>query len=369
MPTIVYTVQAGDTVYGIARRFGVTPQSIIADNQLANPDILAVGQRLLINVEETEPTPPPAGYQSYVVQPGDTLYSVARRSGTTVAELVRINRISDPNRIFPGQLLLLPPGAVPPGETVPPGYTRYIIQPGDTVYGLSRRFRTTVNAIVTANPGLDPNRLQIGQAILIPVRITPIAIYQGNASKRQVALTFDATYGDNQTESLLSTLAAAGVRSTWFISGIWAENFPSLLRAVAAAGHEIGNHSYSHPHMTQLSAAEMRDQILLAARAIETRISQRVNLFRPPFGEYNQTLLEVAAGLGYRVIMWTVDSLDWQNPGAQAVINRVLSNMKNGAIVLMHNASPDTVQALPTIIQEIRRRGFSMRTVSEVLDP
>ncbi|MCF6095432.1 polysaccharide deacetylase family protein [Thermovorax subterraneus] len=169
-----------------------------------------------------------------------------------------------------------------------------------------------------------------------------------------VALTFDATYGDNQTEPILNILRQNGIRATWFISGIWAENFPTLLRSIFTAGHEIGNHSHTHPHMTQLSTAEMSSQITNATRAIQRVIDVQVDMFRPPFGEYNQTHLNVAAGLGYRTIMWTIDTLDWQNPGLDAIVNRVLSNAANGAIILMHNAAADTPQPLPRIIRELR---------------
>lgn len=106
--------------------------------------------------------------------------------------------------------------------------------------------------------------------------------------------------------------------------------------------------------MTQLSTAEMSSQITNATRAIQRVIDVQVDMFRPPFGEYNQTHLNVAAGLGYRTIMWTIDTLDWQNPGLDAIVNRVLSNAANGAIILMHNAAADTPQALPRIIRELR---------------
>ncbi|MCG0274900.1 MAG: LysM peptidoglycan-binding domain-containing protein [Thermosediminibacteraceae bacterium] len=367
MPIIEYTVQPGDTIYGIARRYGVTPQSIIQLNNLTNPDFIVPGQRLLIDVEETEPTPPPPGTKTYIVQPGDTLYSIAQRTGVTVDQIVRLNNIQDPNRIFPGQMLLLPPEAQLPD--VPPGFFRYTIRSGDTLYSIARRYGTTVSALINANPGIDPNNLRIGQQILVPTTGLATPIFRGNSAKRMIAFTFDATYGDNQTERILNILRQNGIRATWFISGIWAENFPTLLRSIHAAGHEIGNHSHTHPHMTQLSAAEMRSQITNASRAIERVIGVQVDMFRPPFGEYNQTLLNVAAGLGYRTIMWTIDSLDWQNPGPDAIVNRVLSNATNGAIILMHNSAPDTPNALPRIIDELRRRGFSFGTVSEVIDP
>jgi len=359
MPVIEYTVVAGDTIYGIARRFGVTPQSIIDLNNLANPNLIIPSQRLLINV--------PDGTKTYTVQPGDTLYSIAQRTGVTVDQIVRLNNIPDPNRIFPGQTLILPAEAQLPGT--PSGFFRYTIRSGDTLFSIARRYRTTVSALTSANPGIDPNNLRVGQSILVPTSGLTSPIFRGNTAKNMIALTFDATFGDNQTEAILNILRQNNIRSTWFISGIWAENFPALLRSISSAGHEIGNHSYNHPHMTQLSPAEMSSQITNATMAIQRVIDVPVYFFRPPFGEYNQTLLNVAAGLGYLTIMWTIDSLDWQNPGPDAIVNRVLSNAANGAIVLMHNAAPDTPQALPRIISELRRRGFNFGTVSDVIDP
>ncbi|MGI6647610.1 MAG: LysM peptidoglycan-binding domain-containing protein [Bacillota bacterium] len=367
MPIIVYFVQPGDTVYDIARRYGVTPQSIISQNRLTNPDLIYPGQRLLITVRETEPPPTPPGLKTYIVQPGDTLYAIARRTGVTVNEIVQLNRISNPNLIYPGQQLLLPASATVP--EVPPGEIRYTIRAGDTLYALARRYGTSVEAILRANPGIDPNNLRVGQQIIIPTAPPATAIFQGNADKAMIAFTFDATYGDNQTEALLNILRQNGIRATWFISGIWAQNYPDLLRAINNAGHEIGNHAQTHAHMTELTAAEMRQQITEAEQAINAVTGSSAKLFRPPFGEYNQTLLNVASELGYSTIMWTVDSLDWQNPGPEAVTRRVLDNLKNGAIILMHNAAPDTPQALPGLIEEITRRGYQFGTVSEVIDP
>ncbi|NPV90494.1 MAG: polysaccharide deacetylase family protein [Firmicutes bacterium] len=299
---------------------------------------------------------------TYTIQAGDTLYLLARRYGTTVDAIVQANQGIDPMNLRVGQRINIPG---------PAGGTRYAIQPGDTLYGIGRRFGTTVGAIIQSNPGIDPMNLQVGQQITVPVRMPATAYFQGGSSKKLVALTFDATYGDNQTETLLGILRDEGITATWFLSGIWAEQFPTLTRAVESAGHEIGNHSMTHPHMTGLTAAQMASEITRAARAIESRVNRRVNLFRPPFGEYNQTLLGVAAELGYRTIMWTVDSLDWQEPppAPQVIADRVLAAVKNGAIVLMHNAGRNTPAAVRLIIRGIRQRGLGFGTVTRVLDP
>lgn len=117
MPLIVYVVQPGGTIYSIARRYGVTPQSIIERNQLANPDLIFPGQKLFIPVEETEPPVQPPGLKTYIVQPGDTLYTIARQTGVTVEEIIKLNKLDNPDVIYPGQQLLMPPEAKIPAVT------------------------------------------------------------------------------------------------------------------------------------------------------------------------------------------------------------------------------------------------------------
>lgn len=370
MPEIVYTVQPGDTLGRIARLYGSTVQAIARANNISNPNLIYPGTVLVIPVEEEEgPAGPPPGSLFYTVQPGDTLYGIAQLFRVSVQSIVELNNITNPQLIFPGTKLLLPENAVNPFQPVEPGIIQYTIQSGDTLYFISRRFGTSIQAILNLNPGLNPLALRVGQIIRIPVPPNAVAIYRGNPGKRMAALTFDATYGDNQTSALLEILRNNNIRATFFLSGIWPLNFPGLARSIAAAGHEIGNHSYTHPHFPQLTEAEMGDQIVRTEALIRNITGRDTYLFRPPYGEYNQTALNVAARLGYLTIMWTVDSLDWQNPGVDRIINRVVDNIRPGAIILMHQAASQTPAALPSIISRLRAQGYSFGTVTQVLDP
>lgn len=119
------------------------------------------------------------------------------------------------------------------------------------------------------------------------------------------------------------------------------ENYPHLVRAIASEGHEIGNHSYTHPHMTQISLAEVN----------------------------NQAILNNLASLGYVTIMWTIDSLDWKAPGADQITARIVNNIEPGAIILMHQSAAQTVEALPELISQIKRLGYEFGTITQVLDP
>ena len=369
MPQLIYTVQPGDTLSGIARLYGSTVPAMININNIVNPNLIYPGAVILIPVEEENIPDIPPGSLIYTIQPGDTLYTISLLFKVSVQSILALNNIPDPTRIFPGLKIVLPINAVNPFQPIEPGIIRYTVLPGDTLYRIAIRFGTTVQSILNANPGLNPQRLIPGQVITIPIPANATAIYRGNPSKRMVALTFDATYGDNQTTRLLQILRDNNIKATFFLSGIWPQNFPSLARAISAAGHEIGNHSLTHPHMTQIPLTEVSNQLIRAGALIRNITGQSPYLFRPPYGEYNQAVLNTVAALGYVTIMWTIDSLDWKNPGVDQIVTRVVNNIVPGAIVLMHQAAPQTPDALPTIISRLRQQGYSFGTVTQVLDP
>ena len=183
-----------------------------------------------------------------------------------------------------------------------------------------------------------------------------------------VALTFDATYGDNQTYRILEILRNNNIKATFFLSGIWLYNFPDLVRAIAADGHEIGNHSYTHPHMSQITLPEVDSQVIRTEALIKNIAGTDPYLFRPPYGEYNQAFLNALASLGYLTIMWTIDSIDWKYPGPDQIISRVVDNIEPGAIILMHQSVSQTADALPELIARLKELGYSFGTVTQVLD-
>jgi polysaccharide deacetylase family sporulation protein PdaB len=193
------------------------------------------------------------------------------------------------------------------------------------------------------------------------------AICCDNPNEKIVSLTFDATYVDDQTLKLLDILDRNNIKATFFCSGIWLEKFHQLAKDIAAAGHEIGNHGYTHPHMTQIPISEVRDQIIKTEELIKSTTGKTARYFRPPFGEYNQEILDVASELGYQTILWTINSLDWKNPGVHSIINRVTANIKPRAIVLMHQDAGQTPKALPAIINYLKSQGYSFGTVSQVI--
>lgn len=367
MTQVIYTIQPGDTLYGIARLFGSTIQEIVQANNITNMNIIYPGSIILIPVaEEYLETPP--GSIIYTVQPGDTLYIISLLFNVDIQDILSLNNISNPSLIYPGMKIILPKEAINPFTPIEPGLIKYSVLPGDTIYKIAERFGTSVQSILNANPGLDPRMLLPKKVINITIPENAVAIYDGNPSKKMIALTFDATYGGNQTRELLKILRDNNIKSTFFLSGIWLLNNPELAREIAKEGHEIGNHSLTHPHMPLISTQENINQVLRTEALIKNITGQDSYLFRQPYGEYNQAILNLLASLGYVSILWDIDSLDWKNPGVDAVLKRVVDNAKPGSIVLMHESALDTPKALQTMINQLKEKGYSFGTVTQVID-
>lgn len=368
MTKLIYTIQPGDTLSSIARMYGSTVQAIVNENNISNPDLIYPGSVILIPVAEEYLESPP-GSIIYTVQPGDTLYIISQLFKVSIESILSLNNIANPSLIYPGMKIFLPKEAINPFQPVVPGIIRYTVLPNDTLYRIAKRFGSTVQSILNANPGLDPKMLIPGSVITITIPENAVAFYRGNPAKNMVALTFDATYGDNQTYALLKILRDNNIKATFFLSGIWLLNFPNLAKAIASEGHEIANHGYTHPHMPLITLPQNINQIVRTDALIRNITGLSPYLFRPPYGEYNQAILNEIAALGYVPIMWTIDSLDWKSPGVNQIIERVVNNVEPGAIILMHQSAFQTPEALQTIIPRLREKGYGFGTVTQVIDP
>ncbi len=190
------------------------------------------------------------------------------------------------------------------------------------------------------------------------------------AASDKVALTFDAGASSVPTPAVLSALRAAGLRVTFFITGKWAEQNPQLVKQIRQDGHEIGNHTYSHPDLRRLSDTEIREQ-LIKTDDIVTRITGRPcdPYFRPPYGGRDNRVIRIASEMGYTTIYWSLDSWDAfkKNITSSEVKGRVLERIQGGDIVLMHCGSQATADALPSLIQELQSRGYQIVSVSELI--
>ena len=194
-----------------------------------------------------------------------------------------------------------------------------------------------------------------------------IPIYAVKTSEKKVAFSFDATWGADLTDEILEILKEHNIVTTFFLAGYWVDKHPDYVVKIADAGHEIGNHSYSHPHMATLNEQGIAYELQKNEYVIQELTGQRTTLFRPPFGEYNNQVISTASALGYHTIQWSVDSLDWKNLNSSQIYERVMSQIKPGSIVLFHNAAPGTPGAIRRLIPDLIRQGYEIVPVSELL--
>lgn len=194
-------------------------------------------------------------------------------------------------------------------------------------------------------------------------------VYRVRTEEKLVALTFDISWGTETPPKVLGLLKKENVKCTFFLSGPWVKKYPELARRISEDGHEIASHGHRHINLSPLPPGEIRTEISRAHETIEEVTGKTPKLIRTPNGDYNAKVLKVAKDMGYTVIQWDVDSLDWKNPGVNTIIARVLKNVRPGSIVLLH--ASDTCQqthlALPAIIQGLKEKGYRMVTVSELL--
>ena len=200
-------------------------------------------------------------------------------------------------------------------------------------------------------------------------------IYSANITSQAIGLTFDISWGEETASPILDILKQEGIKATFFLSSPWASKHEQLVQRMVADGHEIGSHGNRHIDLNTLGPLEIEQEIKTAQTVLETLSHQKINLIRTPNGAYDNKVIDVANTLGYKVIQWSVDSLDWKRPGANAVINNVLNGIKPGKgakpgdIILFHasDSAPDTVQALPTVIRSLKVKGYSLVPISELL--
>lgn len=194
-----------------------------------------------------------------------------------------------------------------------------------------------------------------------------IPIYYVDRTEKVCALSFDAAWGNEQTETLLDILDEYGVKSTFFLVKQWVDKFPESVEDIARRGHDVGNHSATHPHMSQLSMSGQEEEIAACNDAIEEITGTCPTLFRAPYGEYNNTLVECTREMGMYCVQWNIDSLDWMDPTADEIVKRIGDNLVPGSIILLHNGATNTPEALPAVIEEIKRQGYEIVPISQIL--
>lgn len=188
----------------------------------------------------------------------------------------------------------------------------------------------------------------------------PLPIYNVDTQEKKIAISFDAAWGEEKTDEILQILKDRDIETTFFLVGYWVDKYPDRVRQIAEAGHEIGNHSNTHPHMSELSEAQIVQELNDLSDKVEALTGTRPTLFRPPYGDYDDEVVLTARKNGYEVIQWNVDSLDWKNLGVTPMVERVTKNLAPGAIVLFHNNSQYITEALPSSWTRSWRRAMKL---------
>ncbi len=194
-----------------------------------------------------------------------------------------------------------------------------------------------------------------------------VPIYSVQTDEKKVALTFDAAWGSDKTEKIVTILTDAGIRGTFFLVGFWIEQNADKVKFIDNAGFDIGTHSNTHPKMSTLSKTQINDELKKSMDLITNITGKPVKFFRAPFGDYNDTLVTEAGSLGLKTVQWDVDSLDWKGLSAQEILERVKSSVKNGSIILCHNNSDHIIEALPLIIDYLKSQDYKMVKISELV--
>jgi len=202
-------------------------------------------------------------------------------------------------------------------------------------------------------------------SVFSPNKLLPI--YSVETDEKKIAISFDAAWGDEYTRGILDILDKYNVKTTFFIVGFWADKYPDMVKEISNRGHEIGNHSSTHPHMSKLSKEQIIQEVTKTSKKIQELTGKKDILFRPPFGDYNDTLIKTLEELGYYTIQWDVDSLDWKELGTAPVVDRVTRNIKNGSIVLFHNNAKYVLEYLPLVIEKLHKNGYQIVPISELI--
>lgn len=195
-----------------------------------------------------------------------------------------------------------------------------------------------------------------------------LPIYCVDCEKKQIAISFDAAWGNDDTETLIKILDEYKVPATFFVVGAWVDKYPESVKQLSDAGHQVQNHSNTHPHMPSLSTEQMKNEIESCNKKIAAITGKTPNLIRFPYGDYNNATVSAVENLKMNCIQWSVDSLDWKDSATpDSIYKRVTSKVQPGSIVLFHNDAEFTPQALPNILKTLKDEGYEFVFISDLI--
>ncbi|MDO4324143.1 MAG: polysaccharide deacetylase family protein [Lachnospiraceae bacterium] len=217
-----------------------------------------------------------------------------------------------------------------------------------------------IGAYVTNQKSIIASSTVNGQRI-------PVSCVQ--TEEKKAALTFDTVWGNDQTRVILNILEQYGAKATFFVTGEWVDRYPEDVKAITAAGHEVGNYSQSYRDMSGMSKAEIQTEIQTVHDKVWKLTGTEMKLFRAPYGDYDNELIDTVKQSGYLPVMWDVDSEDWKDYGIEAIIQKVTENphLGKGSIILLHSDAKYMPQALEAVIAKLQEQGYELVPASELV--
>lgn len=194
-----------------------------------------------------------------------------------------------------------------------------------------------------------------------------LPIYNVKTDEKKIAFTMNCAWNADDIDSILETLKNNNVHITFFMVGDWVDKYPEAVKKINEAGHEIGSHSNTHPHVNKLSAEKNLEEINLSVAKIQKITGQKTNIYRAPYGEYSNTVIKTAEENGYYTIQWNLDTLDYKGLTGEQMWNRLKNKLENGAIILSHNGTKHTADSLDMLIKNIKSKGYEIITVSQLI--
>ncbi len=367
----VHRVTPGESLYRIGEKYGVTTNELIQNNSfLKSPNTLFVNQVIII---------PETGQSvTYRVQAGDSLYRISQKFGVSMEVLAQANRLKNWDTLYIGQILFVPSDSY----TVKSGDTLYLIAQkfGVSVTALAKENNLNnldyiyVGQVLTI-PGSKSNTQKPGSGVLVDPRAEkyPDTFYfKGSSNSRRIALTFDDGPDEIYTPAILDILKAHNAKATFFLLGSKVKEQPELVNRMIKEGHTIGNHTWTHPDLRKVTNERLVSEIKQTEKAIMEVSGLTTAIMRAPYGAANESVIEQLQDLNYKVIDWNIDTADWRaETTSDEILINTLTNVTEDSIVLMHDSPADrsaTVRALPELITTLNRNGYTFITTDEMLD-
>lgn len=196
--------------------------------------------------------------------------------------------------------------------------------------------------------------------------LPPSAIYKGNPDKQMISFLINVAWGNEYLPDMLAILEKYHVKASFFLEGRWVKKNPELAKMIVEAGHEVGNHSYTHPDMNTISASQIEEEIVKTNEVIKATTGKTVTWLAPPSGSYNNEVVKIAAKYNLGTLMWSIDTIDWQKPTPEVLQQRVMSKIHNGAMILMHPTEA-TMKSLEQLIIQIQAKNLEIGSVTDML--